>query len=285
MRSRTLGYGIVSFLGVGVVFACSGPAPSGFTSGHSPGDPSTPPKQDVPDLGGSLGPSDGEVDCYVPGAKLSCWTGPVGDRNRGLCHDGTQECVQGTGEVPQAKWTACTGQELNCGALSPTAPVADGGAPPTGAQDTGAAPAPDAGSPPAGAQVCENPSQGTCCDTTCTGCVPGAVIFCYDSCIGPPEYCMEDVQQTCQPDGTWGPCTETGATFVPGSDCIHFWDGCDLNGGAGSYAGNCDSAFQGCTTPFSAACPSEANGVIDFGAGSPLPSEDGGSGGSGLGGL
>jgi hypothetical protein len=125
---------------------------------------------------------------------------------------------------------------------------------------------------------------GNCCDDSCSGCVPGAVIFCYDSCIGPPEYCMEDVQQTCQPDGTWGPCKETGATFNPSTDCIHFWDGCDLNGGSGSYAGQCDSAFAGCSQKFDSVCPNEGQGVGDFGSGSPLPPE-GGGGLGGLGGL
>jgi len=266
MRYLGLGYGkIAAVVGIGLAAACTGTVGHGFGTGTSAGDGNgTPTSPAVPELGGSatLGPSGGVVECYVPGAKAACWTGPIADRNRGACHDGVQECLLGGGEVAQAKWTECTGQVLDCGSAPP--PVPDAGPPP--APD--AAPPPP---PPPGVQVCENPSQGSCCDT-CTGCVPGAVVFCYDSCIGPPEYCREDVQQTCQPDGTWGACTETGASFNPSTDCIHFWDGCDLNGGAGSYAGNCDAALK-CSTPFSAACPGQGGGVGDFGAGTPLPPE------------
>ena len=121
--------------------------------------------------------------------------------------------------------------------------------------------------------VCANPDVpapdgGTACCVNCGGCVPGAVAWCYDSCIGPPEYCVMTIQQTCQPDGTWGSCVETGKPFTGG--CIHFWDGCDLNGGSGSYAGACDSVFQGCNGDFNAQCPG-SSGTGDFGVGGPLP--------------
>jgi len=50
------------------------------------------------------------------GESASCWTGATGDRNRGDCKDGTQNCM-GTGEF--ATWGACEGQVLDCGEPPP----------------------------------------------------------------------------------------------------------------------------------------------------------------------
>ncbi|MBI2372433.1 MAG: PKD domain-containing protein [Deltaproteobacteria bacterium] len=45
----------------------------------------------------------------VLGTNQACYSGPVATRNVGLCHDGTQECVQ-VGGVPA--WGPCTGEAL-----------------------------------------------------------------------------------------------------------------------------------------------------------------------------
>jgi hypothetical protein len=45
------------------------------------------------------------------------------------------------------------------------------------------------------------------------GCVPGAVIECDEDCaVG--LFCSITASKTCQPDGTWGPCRETGSPGV-----------------------------------------------------------------------
>jgi hypothetical protein len=195
---------------------------------------------------------------------------------------GTQTCTTfGKGETEHSAWGPCN------------ASCSDSAVPDAGV-DAGPDAGPDApvpADPPLSSEdVCANPdsaqlaaflnglSQGqivievdagpSCC-VQCTGCVPGSVVWSYDSCIGPPEYCVTDIQQTCQPDGTWGPSVETGANFVTG--CIHFWDGCDLNGGAGSYAGDCDGVFAGCNAPLSA-CPGSSY-TNDFGNASPMSPE------------
>ncbi|MEW5855117.1 MAG: MopE-related protein [Myxococcota bacterium] len=54
--------------------------------------------------------------CQV-GESRNCYTGPAGTENVGLCHGGTQQCVD-VGQGPQ--WGACTGE------VTPTAAVCDG---------------------------------------------------------------------------------------------------------------------------------------------------------------
>jgi hypothetical protein len=46
--------------------------------------------------------------------------------------------------------------------------------------------------------------------TTNCACVPGAVIECDEDC-SVSVFCSLTAQKTCQPDGTWSPCRETGA--------------------------------------------------------------------------
>jgi hypothetical protein len=238
------------------------------------------------------------------GATVACWTGPSEDRNVGACHDGTQSCVSsGVGENVSWSWGPCQGEELECGQQ-------DSGAPPVPASaDAGVDSAPaavvsaDAGSAPTAAGdaggflVSQNASVGggtSPCSVECTGCVPGAVIGCYDDC-NLKAYCDTTATETCLPNGTWGPCTETGGATGKGGQpgtggmpgCYEFWGNCsNYNDGAGSYAGQCDSVFTGCTQPFSQACPGSSD-LSQLGAGAPdIPGSSVPGGGSpGLGGA
>jgi hypothetical protein len=118
--------------------------------------------------------------------------------------------------------------------------------------------------------------------------VPGAVIGCYDDC-NLKAYCDTTATETCLPNGTWGPCTETGGGGggglppTPGGDgdassgdasapsvsCYEFWGNCsNYNDGAGSYAGQCDAVFTGCASAFSTTCPGSSD-TSQLGAGGP----------------
>ena len=215
------------------------------------------------------------------GKSVACWTGPSEDRNSGACHDGTQTCTS-SGEGEQSTWGPCQGEQLDC----------DGG--PDAAPDVADAGKSDAG----GFLVAQNASAGggmSPCSVLCTGCVPGAVIGCYDDC-NLKAYCDTTATETCLPNGTWGPCTETGggpggglpsrgpsaggASSDASSDasadsssgavtCYEFWGNCsNYNDGAGSYAGQCDSVFAGCASPFSTTCPGSSD-TSQLGAGAP----------------
>jgi hypothetical protein len=214
------------------------------------------------------------------GTTVACWTGPAEDRNVGACHDGTQTCVSsGGGEVAEATWGPCQGEELECAPTSMDAGV-DSAPVMVVAADTGPAPVADAGG---GFLVAQNATAGggvSPCSVECTGCVPGAVIGCYDDC-NLKAYCDTTATQTCLPNGTWGACTETGSAPLT-AQCYEFWGNCsNYNGGAGSYAGQCDSVFTGCTTPFSTTCPGSSD-TSQLGAGAPdIPGSTGPMGGSG----
>jgi hypothetical protein len=215
------------------------------------------------------------------GSTIACWTGPTEDRNVGACHDGTQTC-QSSGEGEQSTWGACQGEQLECGVGAPDAApdVAD-------ASDAGKT---DAAT---GFLVSQNATAGggvSPCSVVCTGCVPGAVIGCYDDC-NLMDYCDTTATETCLPNGTWGPCTETGGGGGGGGlppsgggidgdaspspsdggpvSCYEFWGNCsNYNGGAGSYAGQCDSVFTGCASQFSTTCPGSSD-TSQLGAGAP----------------
>lgn len=55
----------------------------------------------------------GGCPCDEPEAVRDCWTGPPHARHVGQCHDGTQRCVAEGQEF--ATWSACEGQQLDCG--------------------------------------------------------------------------------------------------------------------------------------------------------------------------
>jgi hypothetical protein len=229
------------------------------------------------------------------GTTAACWTGPAEDRNVGACHDGTQTCVSsGQGELTQSTWGPCEGQVLQCGqngadASPPPAPSEDAGVDSAPVMvvtvDSGPAAVADAAS---GFLVAQNASAGggvSPCSVQCTGCVPGAVIGCYDDC-NLKAYCDTTATQTCLPNGTWGACTETGSAPLT-AQCYEFWGNCsNYNNGAGSYAGQCDSVFTGCASPLSTTCPGSTD-TSQLGAGAPdIPGSTGpGPGPGGLGGT
>ena len=70
----------------------------------------------------------------------------------------------------------------------------------------------------------------------CTGCYPGAVVWCpgaYAYCYAGDDWDYQ-ATETCQPDGTWGPCTEGGS--APGN-C---GDGNSVGAG---WVGDCSGAI------------------------------------------
>jgi hypothetical protein len=117
------------------------------------------------------------------GQTAACWTGPLGMRHVGACHDGTQSCA---GDAEFSTWQACVGEELNCGAPPPPSP------------------------PPPPPTTTDPPPPSTDCS-----CVPGAVIQCDEDCAA-LLFCSLTAQKTCGPDGTWGPCREGGVGNVVG---------------------------------------------------------------------
>jgi hypothetical protein len=176
------------------------------------------------DPGGSLGgggaggcPSDNAAAGCPCGATApaACWTGPVADRNRGKCHDGTAQCLV-KGEFHE--WGPCEGQALDCG----------------GPEPSDASAAPDRG------------SGGSTSDWPCP-CVPGAKIWCDEDCVA-NIYCSATGMKECLPDGTWSSCRETTQTRPPFA-CELAGYGCSsCNGGRGYLLGDCASAFA-CTLP------------------------------------
>jgi hypothetical protein len=150
------------------------------------------------------------------------------------------------------------------------------------AVDSGVTAVADAG----GFLVAQNATAGggmSPCSVECTGCVPGAVIGCYDDC-NLKAYCDTTATQTCLPNGTWGACTETGTAALT-AQCYEFWGNCsNYNNGAGSYAGQCDGVFTGCASPLSTTCPGSTD-TSQLGAGAPdIPGSPTGSPG-GIGGT
>jgi hypothetical protein len=81
--------------------------------------------------------------CPTAGAMSACWTGDPVNRNRGLCHDGTTQCV-GVGEFKS--WGPCQGEVLDCGM-------------------------PEAAPPPV-------PEASTC---AAGDCIPGSIRYCDDN--------------------------------------------------------------------------------------------------------
>jgi len=57
------------------------------------------------------------------GETAACWTGPVADRNVGMCHDGLQVCSGGNSEF--ASWGPCMGEQLSCGTDAGVPPPPD----------------------------------------------------------------------------------------------------------------------------------------------------------------
>jgi hypothetical protein len=52
------------------------------------------------------------LPCANPGATRMCWTGPLGRRHTGRCHDGVQRCGS---EGEEFATGSCEGQEHDCG--------------------------------------------------------------------------------------------------------------------------------------------------------------------------
>lgn len=54
----------------------------------------------------------------------ACWTGPVADRNVGMCHDGLQIC-NGAADSEFAAWGPCMGEQKECGTDAGVPPPPD----------------------------------------------------------------------------------------------------------------------------------------------------------------
>lgn len=128
---------------------------------------------------------DGYID-NIPGTSLplvqSCYTGPPGTADKGICHPGNQTCVNGM-------WTACAGEQ------TPLPPACD-----VDNQCTGMVVSCDGGVPDLAA-----PSDLAGVDMTST-CTNGQTRSCYD---GPPGTAgvgpCHAGMQTCS-NNQWGPC-------------------------------------------------------------------------------
>ena len=201
-------------------------------------------------------PTSQGCNCPSPGQTASCWTGPASERNVGACHDGTTQCIS-HGEFMQ--WGPCEGENLNCGSG-----VGGGGSEGSGGAGTGGSGTEDAGGTGIGGGGTEDgggvgtgggggeSSSGAggggsepgslcigcaCSNPTCT-CVPGATITCDDDCSA-NLFCVVDAVQECLPNGTWGPCHETGT--IQSFACVHLDGNCGYcNSGGGQYVGSCD---------------------------------------------
>lgn len=187
--------------------------------------------------------NDGNVDegCACErNATQACWPGDPSNRNVGECRDGVQHCV---GEEEFVHWSSCEGyvlptEDVEGNALDENCDGGDGDScEPTGAEicnddldndcdgDTDCRDAECAEFPLCGdctplPEVCSDDVDNDCdglvdCDDSedcyddpwaCTcikQCPPGSVRWCDE-----PTYCLWG-KQTCNPDGTWGACTET----------------------------------------------------------------------------
>jgi hypothetical protein len=171
--------------------------------------------------------------CSSPGQSVACWTGPASQRNVGMCHDGTSQCIQ-QGEF--AQWGPCNGQQLDCGSGT-----GGGGSEDAGGPGTGGGGSEDAGGPGTGGGGHE---PGGCGQTLCA-CIPGSVIDCDEDCTG-NVYCSSSAQKTCLPDGTWGACHEV--TTKQPTSCTSIGVGCSQSpscgNGSGVYYGDCSKVFQ-----------------------------------------
>jgi hypothetical protein len=157
---------------------------------------------------------DGTVDegCSCgAGATQSCWPGTTFTRNRGICADGQQACVQG---AEFGAWGACEGATLPATEIEGNCVDED-----CNGEMPGCA------SACAEIEVCGNAMDDDCdglvdcaddgcdCPTDCTAnpelctceerCRAGSERFCDE-----PEFCAWGVQD-CGPDGRWGACIET----------------------------------------------------------------------------
>jgi hypothetical protein len=149
----------------------------------------------------------------TPGTpSVACWSGPPNMRHVGHCKDGVQQCV---GEREIGTWGPCEGETLLCD--WPGEHV-DGG--------TSDAGKPDAGEPPC-------------------SCIPGITIACDEDCET-LVICSLTGYKTCQPDGAWGPCHETGQVLDAVGNvlgCRNVLHGCVPGATDGLYTGDCSKAF------------------------------------------
>jgi hypothetical protein len=145
---------------------------------------------------------DEECGCTL-GTTQACWPGEVGNRGVGACHDGVQTCV-GTDEFTE--WSNCDGSAM------PTPDEFGDGVD----QDCSGA---DGDSTCSITELgCNDLEDGDCdgaidcadidcaMDPACacaTHCVPSSQRWC-----DTPTDCTWGTQ-VCNPDGTWGTCTET----------------------------------------------------------------------------
>lgn len=139
------------------------------------------------------------------GETSACWTGPVADRNVGMCHDGLQVCSGGS---EFASWGACMGEQKVCGT--------DAGVPP---------PPPDD-------------------DEECS-CIPGAVIQCSEDCsvgiicsLSASKTCLPDkTWSQCREEGV--------TLDLPGVQCRNMLHGCFGDSGDGElFVGDCSKQFK-----------------------------------------
>ncbi len=240
---------------------------------------------------------DGLVDEQCPcnlGEQQACWPGDPSRRGQGSCQDGMQQCEDGF-EFPQ--WGPCEGAVLpseeipgnyedeDCDGVADGAPMCtpgEFGEVCTGGEDEDCdgkidCEDPDCERSPACRDDCSTPGacdcapretncrdgvdddcdgNTDCTDVDCQRCTPGAFRWCDE-----PSECAWGRQQ-CQPDGTWGPCTEVSpppgceGTSVPLIGTINEYDReccirqglcCQNYGGSGDpdrSVGNCDGVVQ-----------------------------------------
>ncbi len=239
----------------------------------------------------------GQVDegctCTI-GAEQACWPGDPERRGRGLCRDGVQRC-QERDEFPS--WGPCEGAVLptteipgnredeDCDGVADGAPMctpSEFGEVCAGGMDEDCdgkidCDDPDCERSPACRDDCATPGacdcapretrcgdgidedcdgSTDCSDIDCQQCTPGAFRWCDE-----PARCAWGRQQ-CQPDGTWGPCTEVSPPSGCEGDSLPFIGEineydldcclarglcCQNFGGSGDpnrSVGNCDGIVQ-----------------------------------------
>jgi len=145
-----------------------------------------------------------DEDCgCAMGATQACWPGAAEERGVGECRDGVQTCV---GSDEFTEWGPCMDaatprpDELGDG-IDQDCSGGDGGSSCAMAEAT----CNDAADNDCDGMIdCDDPDCATTPGCTCSEhCLPGASRFC-DTAAD----CTWGTQ-TCNPDGTWGTCTET----------------------------------------------------------------------------
>ena len=150
---------------------------------------------------------DGVIDedcgCQM-GATQACWPGAEAARGTGACRDGVQTCV---GSDEFTEWGPCLDavmpapDELGDG-IDQDCSGGDGGGAACGLVEVGCTDVADDDCD--GLIDCADPDCASAPGCACVaGCVPGATRYC-----DTPTDCTWGIQ-SCNPDGTWGSCSET----------------------------------------------------------------------------